>query len=191
MDDFKGEPKIVDIERIQPNDWNPKDSIEESDFNRTKFEEIKLNLQKKKQYMPILVRQLSDDEKKDNPSIDYQIVDGYHRWLAAKELGWHKILIWDLGQISKEEAKGITLDAVYLQVPASEVLIAKVVSQVAELGEEGLQYLPYPKDKIEEYLKMAEFDWEKLESEPEKVAGELHKVTCPKCGYEFVPEERI
>jgi hypothetical protein len=191
MDDFKGEPKIVDIERIQPNDWNPKDSIEESDFNKTKFEEIKLNLQKKKQYMPILVRRLSDDEKKDSPSIDYQIVDGYHRWLAAKELGWPKILVWDLGQISKEEAKGITLDAVYLQVPASEVLIAKVVSEVAELGEENLQYLPYPKDKIEEYLKMAEFDWEKLETGSEGATGELHKVICPKCGYEFVPKERI
>ena len=123
--------------------------------------------------------------------MEYQIIDGYHRWLAAKELGWSSILVWDLGQISEEEAKGITLDSIYLQIPASEVLVAKVVSEVVKLNPDNLKYLPYPKDKVEEYLKMAEFDWEELKTEEISNTNNDHKIKCPNCGFEFLESEGL
>jgi ParB family chromosome partitioning protein len=44
---------------------------------------------------PILVRRLTDEEiqkyKEKNPWAKFMLVDGYKRWEAARELGWHNI----------------------------------------------------------------------------------------------------
>jgi ParB-like chromosome segregation protein Spo0J len=68
---FRGEFRKVDISSVRPNDWNPKEKIEDNEENMARYEEIKTNIAKKSLYLPIIVRTYQDG---------YQIVDGYHRW---------------------------------------------------------------------------------------------------------------
>lgn len=146
MNKFKGVFKKVDINKIYPNDWNPKDNIEENKENKKQFEKIKENIKNKSLYLPIIVRTYKDG---------WQIVDGYHRWLACKELGYTEIMIWDLGEVDDENAKGITLDSIYLEIRPNDVITAKLVKELKDLNF-NLELLPFDDKKIKELLKLNE-----------------------------------
>lgn len=176
---FKGEFRKVDINKVKPNDWNPKESIDENEENKRRYEEIKNNIAKKGMYLPIIVRTYQDE---------YQIIDGFHRWKACLELGYTEIMIWDLGNISKEEAQGITLDSIYLMVPVSEPLTAQIVKQIQLTQPEALKMLPFNDLQIQEYLQLAEFDFKNYNGErpnTNEQGKQPTEITCPKCGHKF------
>lgn len=75
---------------ISPNKWNPN---EQSDFM---FDKQVDSLQDEGQLLPILVREVDGG---------FEIVDGEHRWRAAKQLGVEEMSINNLGQISDARAK--------------------------------------------------------------------------------------
>jgi len=178
--EFRGKFEIVDIGRVKPNSWNPKEPIDQNSTNKSKFEEIKENISKKKLYLPIIVRELQESQ-------EYEIIDGYHRFLACKELNYETIMIWNLGHLANEEAQGITLDSIYLQIQASEVMIAHLIKKMkANIPDvkEMLKILPYKEDTINEYLHMANFDWEKIKQEGNKELPSK-EVECPECGAKF------
>ena len=54
---IKGKDEIVDIGKVLPNTWNPKESIEESEENKKKYEEIKEEIRKKGLFEAITVRE--------------------------------------------------------------------------------------------------------------------------------------
>ena len=86
----------VSIDSVYPNSYNPKvkDSKEYSDV----VESLKQN----GLMSFIFVREVEGED-------GYEIVDGEHRYLAAKELGYKEIYIYNLGKISEEEARALTL----------------------------------------------------------------------------------
>lgn len=177
MNKFTGTFDKVDINKVKPNDWNPKESIEDNAENRDRYEQIKSNIAKKSLYLPIIVRVYQDG---------FQIVDGYHRWLACKELGYTEIMIWNLGEISKEDAQGVTLDSIYLNISPSEPMTAQIVKQMQLVNPEALKLLPFDEMKIQEYLQLAEFDFKNYDdSIPPEPTGNGKEVTCPKCGEKF------
>jgi len=167
MNKFTGESAKVAIDSVVPNDWNPKDKIEENEYNRRKYEEVKKSLEKKTQYQPILVREHGKG---------YQIIDGYHRWRALKELGYDEIIVWNLGNISDEQAIGITVDDVYLKIPATDILIAQLVKRMEDAGQD-LEQLPYDSEQIQHFRDLADFDWDQFNKDKEPDLSHLNFTT--------------
>jgi len=173
---FRGVFKTVKIDEIKPNLWNPKEKIEENENNKKRYLEIKANIEKKSLYLPIVVREIDNF---------YEIIDGYHRWRACKELNYTELMIWNLGKISKEEAQSIALSGIYLKVEASEPMTAMIVKEMELAGLNMLELLPFSEDRIEEYLKLAEFNWEEHKEEEVLNKIEQREVECPKCHHKF------
>jgi len=72
------ELREVNIEKVKPNNYNP-NSMTPTEYNNLMF-----GLRKYSQVVPILVRK---SDKED----EYIIVDGEHRWKAAKEIGLSEV----------------------------------------------------------------------------------------------------
>ena len=88
------------IERVSPftlapNPWNS------NKVDRPNFEKLKKSLQSLGSFKPIIVRELEDGS--------HQILGGYHRNEAAKELGLETVPIYSVGQIDDDRAKEISL----------------------------------------------------------------------------------
>jgi len=181
MNKIVGEDKIVNIDLIIPNTWNPKESIEESTENKEHYEAIKNEIEKKGLFEAITVRKLKDK---------YEILDGYHRWTACKELGYTEIRVNDLGKIDDKLARAITLIKEQKKVPISELKVAEIVGWFRDEGteeEDVKDLLGYSDKEFEEYTELFDFDWDDYE-DSEDVLEENQKeeeIVCPKCGHKF------
>ena len=85
---------LVDIEKVKPNKYNPKIK------NHKKFKLIKEGIRTKGLIDSVKVREVGDH---------YEIVDGEQRWTAAYQLGFKKIVIYNYGQLTDQEATERTI----------------------------------------------------------------------------------
>lgn len=131
----------VPISAVEPNDYNPKLKDTEE------YKQVVASLTRNGLKTPIYVRQISGHQ-------GYVIVDGEQRYTAAKELGYTEIYIYNLGEISEEEAKALTI-WFEVQVPFSDLELAPLV---VELNDKGIE-LPLTEMQIIDYRAMAEFDF--------------------------------
>lgn len=139
--EFKKENLLkVDINKVHPNSWNPKEP------NTKEYENVKKSLEINGYAQPILVREDGDG---------FEIIDGQHRFLAAKELGYSEIYIYNAGQISDEDAKSMTI-WMQTQVPFDEVQLAPIVVELNKLD----ITLPYTDEEIVTFEKMTQFDFD-------------------------------
>lgn len=152
--EFKEENLLkVDIDKVHPNSWNPKEP------NTKEYENIKKSLEINGYAQPILVREDGDS---------FEIIDGQHRFLAAKELGYSEIYIYNAGQISDEDAKSMTI-WMQTQVPFDEVQLAPIVVELNKLD----ITLPYTDEEIVTFEKMTQFDFDTAYSEEGPQTDEL------------------
>ena len=70
----------AEVDRIRPNPDNP------NGLDELKMETLKADIAENGFTQPILVRPVSNDK-----AIDYEIVDGEHRWLVLKDLGASRV----------------------------------------------------------------------------------------------------
>lgn len=89
---------MIPVGEIFANPWNPN---EQSDFIFAKERE---SIRTHGFIDPILVRQIRRDEQEI-----YEIIDGEHRWRAAKEEGYTQIPANNLGVVTDEVAKQLTM----------------------------------------------------------------------------------
>jgi len=180
MSKIIGKDLIVDINKVKPNTWNPKENIEESSENKARYEEIRNEIKKKGLFEAITVRELNNE---------YEILDGFHRWTACKELGFKEIRINNLGKIDDKLARAITLIKEQKRVPLSELKTAEVVGWFSEQGideDETKDLLGYSDETFDEYSKLFEFDWDEYkESEIEPSSKTQEEIICPSCGFKF------
>lgn len=134
--------KIVPIDKIRANEWNPK--VKDTEEYKKIVNSIQVNGFKQ----PIIVR-----SKKDGDT-DYEILDGEQRWRACQELGFDKIYIYDAGDVPDDEAKSVTI-WMETQVRFSELQLAPLVAELNELKIE----MPYSDEEVEDYLNMLKFDF--------------------------------
>ena len=168
----------VGIEKIKPNSWNPKPE------NPPEMEKIKRSLEINGYAQPILVRKLDDG---------YEILDGQHRYLAAKELGYKELYIYNAGEVDDEEAKAMTI-WMQTQVSFDDQLLAPLAIELKRLDME----LPYSEKEMIKFENMLSFDMnlgetvedevpENKENEPTKSKlGEVyslgrHRLICGDC----------
>lgn len=131
LDDVKENSKIVDINEVCFNPWNPK-------IKRSKeYEKVKESVRVNGLSMPIVVREIDDDNYK------YQVLDGEQRLTAALDLGFDKIWIVNLGKITDEEAKSKTI-WMEMAVPFDQEQLGKLLVELVDKVE-----LPYTDNEIE------------------------------------------
>jgi len=102
------------IETIRPNDYNP-NRIPES-----KFKSLVKNFKRFGYVQPILIDQ------------DGTIIDGYHRWMAAKECGYKELecVIFKKKEDIKEYRKILTLAMNNLRGENDEGLLIEIIEEV-------------------------------------------------------------
>jgi len=154
-----GKPKTVGIDEISPNPWNYNEQ------SRFVFERQKLSIHDHGFIEPIIVRQMSDDS--------YQIIDGYHRWLAARELNYSTVPVIDLGKVSDAVAKSMTVTANELHGQPNEVKLSKLLVSLAENSDkdEMLEKLPYTQKDLERLVKLTSNLWDQPEEPKTPKAG--------------------
>ena len=74
--------------------------------------------------MPITVRETENGI--------YEIIDGYHRYQACKELGYTKLLVNNLGKIKDEVAKSLTILFERAKVEPNSIMEAELLKNIYE-----------------------------------------------------------
>lgn len=133
--------KLVDIETIIPNDWNPKDDDTED------YQKIKKSIETIGLEGTIKTRQYKGKN---------QVIDGMQRYKIAKELGINKLYIYDEGKLSDQRAREKTIWW-QQQVPFNRIEEAFLVIKIRDYGE-PIQ-LPYNELEIDQMRQLTTFDF--------------------------------
>ena len=135
----------IAVEDIHPNLWNP---------NRQDafiYEKELASIRNFGFVLPIVVR--------GSRRAGWEIVDGEHRWRAAKELGYTELPCWSLGPIPDDTAKQLTIVLNETRGQVQPDLLRPLLADLLErqTAEELLQVLPYTPQTFASLV--ADFDW--------------------------------
>lgn len=167
--------QIVDISRIKPNSYNPKDKVTDNPENRKQLDNLKKAIVDLGMVKPVDVREVGND---------FEIIDGEHRYLALLELGVKQVPINNFGIISDDEARVRTISEDVIKIPINEIKMAEVLQQIKDA--EILRKLPYTAEEIAEKIKMLTFDWDQYQQNDLPTNEKAKQdATCPECGFEF------
>jgi len=147
--------EIVDISLLVPNTWNYNEQSPEM------LEKVKLNIKQVGFVRPIVVRVSG---KK------FEIINGYHRWLACKELGFETVAIVNLGKVPDPKAKMLSVVLNELRGTPNPVKLGKIIDDVyhSDTWESLANLFPYTDVEIDNYKKLAAEDIKPVkEQEPE------------------------
>lgn len=123
--------KYVSVNEVCFNNWNPK-------IKRSKeFEKVKESIKVQGFLNPLIVREIEDKTYK------YQILDGEQKFSAAMDLGMREVPIYNLGKMSDEKAKQITIFMMQHVEADKEQLGNLLVELVGKVD------LPYTDEEIE------------------------------------------
>lgn len=132
------EVQKIPIFRLVPNPWNP------NEISPKIMTKLKNEIKRKGVVQPILVRPKGED---------YEIVDGYHRWLILKELGYAEVpcIVKDLDDT---EAKLKTLQLNYMRGSAVPIKLANLIHDLNRtMTLDDLEAaLPYDKAELKDDL---------------------------------------
>lgn len=138
---FRTTKKVVDIDLIIPNVWNP--NVQ----SQSMFEKGKQSMEQLGMLGSILVREVGGC---------YEILDGEHRWKYGKELGYKEMTVETMGEISDSEAKLLTVLMNNIKGSDDIEKRAKIFEQL-EQGQ--LSLLPFTEQEIENEKKLFNFDF--------------------------------
>jgi ParB-like chromosome segregation protein Spo0J len=119
----------VDIDLLRPNPWNTNIVTPENE------DKIANSLDELPFFKPIVVRETGET---DTP---YEILGGEHRWDQAKNKGWTKIDVWNIGTVSDDIAKKIMLADNARYGADDTIELAKLLEELG--GDEVQAILPY------------------------------------------------
>lgn len=166
--------KVVDINLVQPNTYNPKLNFRENEDNAKEFEKIKESIKIAGQIQAILVREIEGDK--------FEIINGYHRWEAMKELGFTEIEVKNLGKIDFDTAVSRALLTEDTKVPIDSIELASLIKELVT-KEKPIEYwselLPYDAEIIQNKIEMLDFDWDSFknkEGDDEGLEGDNKKL---------------
>jgi ParB/RepB/Spo0J family partition protein len=145
----------VKIDQIKPNEYNPKVTEE----NLTKYQSIIDGIKEMGMKSPIDVREI------EGP-IPYEIIDGYHRWKACKELGWTDIPIVSWGKISDDQAKKITILKEKARIPLDLIKTSVLLNELArDTSLDNLaKQVGYSFEELKSDMQLANFKWDEYKT---------------------------
>ena len=143
---IRGELKTVDISEVYPNDYN---------YNEMSPEMVTKEEEAFKRFgviRSILVRTLAPNY--------YSIIDGEHRYDILKRSGATKILIRDLGYISDEEAKSLTIVLDEIKGQTDFIKTAELFASIKDYTLEDItSFLPYKPSELQTMIDAIDFDF--------------------------------
>lgn len=149
----RAETSWVHVDKLEPNPWNPNKMDDET------YEKEKRSIEDNGFIDAITVRTLTTGP--DGAS-QLQILDGYHRWKAAMEVGLTEVMVTNLGKVSDAKAKQITLLFNDLHGDAEPDKLADLLSSLANdhdmSVEEMAGILPYNEMEIASLVE--QFSWD-------------------------------
>lgn len=161
MDNFTTTKIEVPIDNILPNKFNP------NFMDKQTFEKEKNSIKELGMLGSILVRRHIVPEY-------YEILDGEHRWKAAKELGYTKMQVeCVIKDVSDQEVKLLTI---LLNNLRGKDDIFKRAAILKELSEGQTQLLPWSNEEIENERKLVSFNFDQYNADselPERTPGML------------------
>jgi len=160
--------KEVKISELKSNKWNPKLKVTEDFDVEQQYAEVVKSIKNYGLIDPILVRS-SENKKKLGY---YEIINGYHRFMACKDLGFKNVIVNDLGDLSEQEAKKLTIVTEEVKIPINSVKLSELLKEM--LASEDLdklaEGLPYSKELIESKVELLDFDWENIKNDGENIS---------------------
>lgn len=141
---FTSTKLVVPIDKIAPNRWNPNVQSKET------FEKTKQSIEKFGLVGSVYVREIN------HTSADYEILDGEHRWKAAKEMGYTEIPVENLGAITDDQVKVLT---VLFNNLRGKDDVEKRAAIFKQLDAGQLQLLPFTAEQIEAEKSLVDFDF--------------------------------
>jgi hypothetical protein len=144
--------KIVPIEKVKPNAFNPKLLFSDDAPTRLQYEQVKKSIEKHGLNAGILVRTIGDH---------FEIIDGFHRYTACQELGYKEILVNDLGEVSDYVAKQLLLNREAAFIEVDDLLEAKLLKEINQFHDlsEMSTLLPYDEKMIAQKIEMYDYEW--------------------------------
>lgn len=122
MSQIKGTYKIVGVNELKPNPWNPNAMTKEV------MDAEKKSIQTFGFVDPITVRELKGH---------YEIIDGEHRFKAARELKVERVPVINLGTITDAKAKQLTI---VLNETRGKAKPKELAELIAELNKGGVSF---------------------------------------------------
>jgi len=150
--------QFVPLEKCKPNQWNP------NRMNKKEFEALKLSVKEHGQTKPIQVRPIKDG---------YEILGGYHTWLAMKELGFLEIEI-NSRKLNDDDAKIFSLQD-NISGQDDIMRLGKLVYELTQKGysiKKIAQVYGETEDNLKDALKVAQ---EEMDQKLKKLKEELNR----------------
>lgn len=150
--------EFVPLEKCRPNTWNPRG------MNKKEFEALKLSIKEHSQTQPIQVRPIKNG---------YEIIGGYHRWLAMKELGFLEVEV-NITSMNDDEAQIFSLQD---NIHGNDDLLrlGKLVYELTEKGysiKKIAHVYGQEEDLLKDALKVAQ---EEISKKLQKLKDEINK----------------
>jgi len=146
--------KWIETERLKPNPWNP------NRMSPERAGKLKAEIKNAGMILPIVVRHIrANDRQECLSALEYQIIDGEHRWLIARELGMGFVPCIVV-ELDENEARIKTIQLNRLRGEDEPELLARLLRELEiELGlEEISARLPFDRVEIEESLELVELE---------------------------------
>jgi ParB/RepB/Spo0J family partition protein len=144
----------INPDELQPNPWN---TNVVSPQNEEKLAE---SVRQFGMFKPIVVREVTDDF--DESRTFYQIIGGQHRWEASKRAGLPEIPVFNLGPISDDQAKRISL-ADNARYGADDTLeLSKLLEEIGS-AEDITAFLPYSETDVNSIFNATNIALDELE----------------------------
>lgn len=161
----KGKTLVVAIDKVKPNPWNPN---AQSEFM---FGKSRNSIKKFGFIDDILVREKGGG---------FEIIDGEHRWRAAQMEGLEEVSVKNLGKVSDDDAKQLTMIMIELKgEPKRDKLVELLKGLEQSVGiPEMLQNLPYGDTELTDLLKSVNVDWSSVNELGPVVVGDNYAPTA-------------
>ena len=143
---IRGELKLVPIAQVFPNDYN---------YNEMSAELIEKEAKAFKKFgviRSILVRRVAPNR--------YSIIDGEHRYKILRDAGVSKVMVRDLGKVSDEDAKTLTIAMDEIKGQPDFIKAAELFAGIKDYAVEGIcELLPYKTDELTTMMAAVDFDY--------------------------------
>lgn len=146
----------VATDTLLPNPWNPNRMDEEM------FEKAVASIREFGFVDPITTRTIHDGEH-----YQYQIIDGEHRWVAAKQEGIADVPIIDLGQIPDETAQQLTIVLNETRGQADPQRLGRLLLELSKKVDKNklISTLPYSREAFDRLSGLKTLDLTILDSQ--------------------------
>lgn len=149
--------KKVKIAELKPNPWNPKLKPEDDLDVQQQYEEVIKSVKTYGLIEPILVRSAKNGKELGY----YEIINGYHRFMACQDLGMAEVIVNDLGDVDDLQAKKLTIVTEEIKIPIDQVKLSHLLKEM--MASEDLdalaEGLPYSRELIQSKVELLDFDW--------------------------------